>query len=72
MSRKHNTKHPDRSVSRYPDRLAARGVSSAGVRMQSLLVLRKRQLQRIALTGVPWATTVRPESYQDDEELLAA
>lgn len=32
MSRKHNTKH-HRSTSHYPDRLAARGESSATVRM---------------------------------------
>lgn len=32
MSRKHNAKH-NRSVSNYPARLAARGLSSAQVRM---------------------------------------
>lgn len=32
MARKHNTKH-HRSPSHYPDRLAARGESSASVRM---------------------------------------
>jgi hypothetical protein len=71
LSRKHNTKHPDRSISHYPDRLAARGVSSASVRMQPLPSLRKRQLQRTELTGVPWVT-VRSESLQEDELPAAA
>lgn len=71
LSKKHNCRHPERGRSGYPDRLAARGISSASVRMESLPVLRKRQLQRISLTGVPW-TTARSENYQDDSELLAA
>jgi len=33
MARKHNTKH-NRSTSHYPERLAARGESSASVRME--------------------------------------
>jgi hypothetical protein len=35
MSRKHNTKH-NRSMSKYPERLAARGKTSASVRMRVL------------------------------------
>lgn len=46
MSRKHNTKHPDRGISNYPLRLQARGVSSAGVRMMTLDVLRRRAANR--------------------------
>lgn len=42
MSRKHNTKHA-RSKSRYPLRLKARGVTSAGARMLDLETLRKRR-----------------------------
>ena len=41
MSRKHNTKH-HRSKHNYARRLAARGVSSAAVRMDDLETLRRR------------------------------
>jgi hypothetical protein len=46
VSRKHNTKHPDRSISHYPGRLVKRGISSAGVRMMDLDLLRKRAANR--------------------------
>jgi hypothetical protein len=46
MSRKHNTKHPQRNRSRYPQRLTARGISSAGVRMMDLDTLRRRAANR--------------------------
>jgi hypothetical protein len=46
MSRKHNTKHPERGRSHYPQRLTARGISSAGVRMMDLDLLRRRAANR--------------------------
>lgn len=45
MARKHNCRHA-RSASRYPDRLQARGMSSASVRMPDLETLRRRQFRR--------------------------
>jgi len=39
---KYNTRH-NRAMSRYPERLKKRSMSSAAVRMESLEVLRKRQ-----------------------------
>lgn len=42
MSRKHNAKHPDRSPSHYPERLAARGLTKAPV-MPTLDYLRRKQ-----------------------------
>lgn len=45
MSRKHNVKH-NRSKSRYPDRLRARGVTGASVRMPTVETLRKQAAAR--------------------------
>lgn len=42
MSGKHNTKHPDRSRSNYPERLEARGLSKTP-EMASLDYLRHHQ-----------------------------
>lgn len=42
MSRKHNTRH-ERALSRYPQRLAKRGVTTVEVRMTDLPTLRHRQ-----------------------------
>lgn len=42
MSRKHNTKHPNRGRSHYPERLEARGLSAAPV-MRDLDYLRRHQ-----------------------------
>lgn len=42
MARRHNTKHLDRGRSKYPERLKARGVTTAQVRMPDLATLRKR------------------------------
>ena len=53
MSRKHNTKHPERKPSNYPDRLAARGLGKAPALLDSAM-LAKRQERRAAETGVPW------------------
>ena len=47
MSRKHNTRHPDRSVSHYGDRLTKRGLSKAPA-MEPMEVLEKRQERRIS------------------------
>lgn len=44
MSRKHNTKHPARTRSRYPLRLAKRGLSKAPS-LPSLEWLRAKQLR---------------------------
>jgi hypothetical protein len=60
MSRHHNTRHPDRGRSRYPDRLTRRGLSRAP-EMESPDNLRTRQEARIRRTGVPWATSASDE-----------
>lgn len=52
MSRKNNTKHPERGRSRYKERLAARGVKGPAVRMVDVEVLRRRQDGRAA--GLLW------------------
>lgn len=43
MSGKYNRQHPQRSNSKYPERLLRRGMSSASVRMEAVEVLRRRQ-----------------------------
>lgn len=53
MSRHYCTRHPERSRSRYPARLEARGLSKAP-RMEPLEPLRRRQLARKHATGFPW------------------
>lgn len=68
MSHKHNIKHPGRAKSRYPLRLAKRGLSKAPV-MEDLETLTKRQERRVKDTctlksehdhhdcdGQPWWT----------------
>lgn len=55
MSRKHNTRHPDRGRSRYPLRLEKRGLSRAPA-MPSLDSLRKIQERRTEEQGYPWRT----------------
>lgn len=57
MSRKHNTKHNQRSTSKYPERLKKRGQTSASVRMPEVDSLRKRQDR---------------EGYFDSEDFLRA
>lgn len=42
MSRKHNTKHPNRGLSNYQDRLARRGLHKTPA-MEPLSVLKRRQ-----------------------------
>lgn len=42
MSKKHNTKHPNRGLSNYPERLRKRGLHKAPM-MASLAELKKRQ-----------------------------
>lgn len=46
MSRKHNTKHPERGTSNYPQRLARRAGAQT---MEDLRTLRKRQLRSVLL-----------------------
>jgi hypothetical protein len=53
MARKHNTKHPDRGASHYPDRLAARGLSRVPA-MATVESLRKRQATPEWLAAHPW------------------
>jgi hypothetical protein len=53
MSRKHNTQHPDRGRSHYPDRLAARGLTKAPT-MPDLDRLRGRQTSADWLDAHPW------------------
>jgi hypothetical protein len=53
MSGKYNKKHPDRSTSRYPQRLAARGLGKAPA-MVAVEVLRTRQIRRTEQTGSPF------------------
>jgi hypothetical protein len=55
MSRKHNTNHPDRSRSNYPQRLANRGLSKAPA-LRSLEDLRRIQQARINRGALPWET----------------
>lgn len=47
MSRKHNTKHPDRGRSNYGRRLEARGLSHAPV-MADVIYLRRKQTREAA------------------------
>jgi hypothetical protein len=54
VSRKHNCKHPERGPGNYHLRLAARGVSSAKVRMETAAALAARQRKRKEDTGFPW------------------
>lgn len=53
MSRKYNTKHPERGRSNYPARLTARGLSKTPV-MGDLDYLRNKQIRRVAEFGAPW------------------
>ena len=71
MTRKHNTKHPDRGWSNYKHRLAKRGLTNTQVRMEPLEVLRRRQERRIEETGVPWVTS-RGYAATSGDRLLAA
>lgn len=66
MSGKFNKQHPDRGRSRYPQRLAARGLSKAP-RMEAREVLEARQLRRTEQTGVPWKVW---EEQSAEERLL--
>ena len=52
MSRKHNTQHPERSRSRYPARLEARGLTRAPA-LESLDRLRGRQASADWLAAHP-------------------
>lgn len=52
MSRKCNTKHPDRGASNYPQRLAARGLTKTPT-MASVESLRKRQASPAWLAAHP-------------------
>lgn len=47
MSRKHNTRHPERGRSNYPRRLGARGLTKAP-QMPSLDNLRRKQIREAA------------------------
>jgi hypothetical protein len=53
MSRHHNTRHPDRGRSHYPDRLTRRGLSRAP-EMESVENLRSKQEARERRTGSPF------------------
>ena len=55
MSRKFNTKHPERGRSNYPARLSARGHSKAP-QMPTLDHLREVQNARIRRQGHPFPT----------------
>lgn len=56
MSKKHNTQHPERSRSRYPQRLAARGLSKTPrmAEIDGSQGLRARQERREEQTGSPF------------------
>lgn len=56
MSRKYNTKHPDRRRSHYPERLSARGLGKSPQLMpiEGSTGLRARQLRRLDETGHLW------------------
>jgi hypothetical protein len=62
MSRHHNTKHPERGRSRYPERLARRGHSKTP-QMESLDHLRDTQNARVRRQGYPF-----PSDYTDAQE----
>lgn len=53
MSRKHNTRHPERGRSRYGERLTARGLSKAPA-MESAEHLERVQDARKRRTGSPF------------------
>ena len=53
-SRRYHTKHTQRVLSHYPQRLAARGISSAQVRMADLHTLRHHQATPGWLAAHPW------------------
>lgn len=61
MTTRHNTRHPDRVRSRYPERLARRGLTRAPA-MESVEALRSRQEARIRKTGSPF-----PVSHEEEE-----
>jgi hypothetical protein len=63
MARKHNTRHPARARSRYPQRLARRGLSKTPV-MASPENLRSTQERRTRETGSPWAQATEPGQAQ--------
>jgi hypothetical protein len=56
MTKKYNTKHPDRSRSRYPLRLTARGLGKSPTlaQIEGSTGLRARQTRRKDETGHPW------------------
>lgn len=65
MSRRYNCKHPLRSLSHYPQRLAKRGLSKAPS-LGSLPILRARQIKRVKETGYPWPTSkAQPDKKGD-------
>jgi hypothetical protein len=66
MSKKHNTQHPDRSRSRYPERLQKRGLGKSPMlaEIEGTQGLRARQERREEQTGVPWPT--RGEQAAED------
>ena len=55
MSRKHNTQHPERARSNYPQRLAKRGLAKAPA-LEDVDRLRARQLARVDRGAQPWET----------------
>lgn len=63
MSRKHNTKHPERSASHYPERLAARGLRKSPMlaEIEGDSGLRRRQERRAEQTGSPFVTRASDE-----------
>lgn len=63
MSRHHNTQHPDRTRSHYPERLDRRGLSKAPA-MEPVENLRSRQEARIKKTGSPFPATDPLAEYQ--------
>lgn len=66
MSKKRNTKHPDRGRSNYPNRLVKRGLSKTPS-MESIETLRKRQERREEETGFPY-WTARADAIEDAEQ----
>jgi hypothetical protein len=70
MSRHYNTKHPERGVSNYPRRLAARGLSKSPP-LPSLAHLRSRQEARKRTEGHPWKTWGAPVDTAPDNLGLA-
>lgn len=63
---RHHRPHPNRSKSRYPQRLKRRGVTAAAVHMADVEDLRALQQRRAKQTGSPWPGKAELRAEQED------